>query len=339
MKFIAGLLMLLLFTSCATIFNKKTCKVNFITTPGDSKIVYKDSIYESPVTLNVKRSKEPLKITQVYDTIKKDYTIKASPNGQFLYGNLAGLEGLLVFVPIPYLIDLTNPKRFYYGSNLELNLYDTLTVIRPKISRGYYNVFHDAFDKIPKGWHKNTLKFSPLNPADVYFPALQISYERLLLKKLSAQIEFGYVLNTSYKDQTGFKIRAEIREYLNYRKYAASYFGFEIFYSNTQYHYDGYFHTPQDTFCINGYMDNVKIKKKLYGLNFKFGRQYTFQHFVFEWYVGIGAKYRDVVESERENLNDIKDRPRDLNVWYAGNMPGRSWVVNVPINFKIGYRF
>jgi hypothetical protein len=339
MKLFSGVLILLLFSSCATIFNKKTCKVNFITKPGGSRIIYKDSIYDSPVTLNVKRSKEPLRITQVYDTLKKDYIIKASPNAQFLYCNLAGISGILFFVPVPYIVDLTNPKRFYYGSNLELNLYDTVTVIRPKILKGYYNAFHDGYQKIPKGPGKNTLKFSPLNLADFYFPAIQVSYERLLLKKLSAQVQFGYIIPSSYKDQAGFKISAELREYLNYRKYAASYLGFEIFYSNTHYHYDGYFNSPQDTFHLNGYTDRVKIAKQFCGFNLKFGRQYTFQHFVFEWFFGIGAKYRDVVESERDHPDDVANRPKDFNFWYVGNQPGKSLTVSIPINFKIGYRF
>ncbi len=330
--------MLLLLTSCATIINKKTCHVNFITTPPDTKIIYKDSVYNAPVTLTVKRSKEPLKITGIYDTIRKDFIIKASPNGQFLYCNLMWLNAMF-FVPVPYIVDLTNPKRFYYGTNLELNLFDTVKIIRPRISKGYYNTFHDAYARIDKGQYKNTIKFSPFNLLDFYIPAAQISYERLLLKKISAQIELGYILSFMNNNQKGYKIRGEIREYLKYKEHGASYFGFEIFYTNTDYWHEGYFHSPVDTFAVHAYSDNVKIRKQLYGFNFKFGRQYAFDQFVFEWYLGLGAKYRDVRESDRANPDDIQIMPKDLNIEYAGNIPGRSWVVNFPINIKIGYRF
>jgi hypothetical protein len=334
MRFISTLLILFLFTSCATLLNRKTCEVTLSANPAGTKIIYNDSAYTAPITLRVMRSKKPLNVTSVYDSICKNFTIRPALNGMFLYGNLAGLPA-----PVGYLIDLTNPKRFCYGKYNTLDLLDTVGVILPEDLKYYRNRFHDAYDKIEKGQYKNTFKFGPFNLADFYIPSLQISYERLLRKKLSAQFELGYVIPIVHNSQKGFKLRTEIREYLNYRKYGASYFAFEIYYTNTDYWYEGYFHAPADTFSENGYNDNVKISKQLYGFNMKFGRQYGFGHFVFEWYLGIGAKYRDVKESDRENPNDIHDMPKDFNFWYAGNSPERNWVVNFPINIKIGYRF
>jgi len=327
------LLILFLFTSCATLLNRRSCEVKLSAVPAGAKIIYKDSIYNSPATLRVRRSKKPLQVMGVFDSIHKDFTIPAALNGMFLFGNLAGMP-----CPVGYLIDFTNPKRFCYRKKYTLNLFDTVSIVLPDVKPKQIRL-HDGFAKIEKGQYRNTFKFSPFNLADFYVPSIQISYERLLRKKLSVQFEFGYVIPTMHNKQQGFKLRTEIRKYLNYRKYGASYFAFEIYYTNTDYWYEGHFVSFADTLSINGYTDNVKISKQLYGFNLKFGRQYGFGHFVFEWYLGVGAKYRDIRESDRQNPKDSRPMPKDLNFEYAGNNPGRSWIVNFPINIKIGYRF
>ena len=56
-KFLSFLLGSLLLSSCATIFNSKTQKVNFYGLDEDSKMILNDSIYNLPTRVEVKRSK------------------------------------------------------------------------------------------------------------------------------------------------------------------------------------------------------------------------------------------------------------------------------------------
>lgn len=59
----------------------------------------------------------------------------------FLYGNLIWFYG----APAAYLIDFTNQRRFYYGNSIFLNSTDTLSIIRPNISKRYYNYWTKRF--------------------------------------------------------------------------------------------------------------------------------------------------------------------------------------------------
>ena len=121
-------------TSCATIFTKKTYKLE-IKSFANTKVKVYDSIYNLPAKIEVKRSKNVLPIVLISDTIKKNYLLKPSISPKYLYGNLSFVH----FAPIGYLVDLKTEKRFYYGKSIFLNISDTITQIKTPISRSYSN--------------------------------------------------------------------------------------------------------------------------------------------------------------------------------------------------------
>ena len=100
-----------------------------------------DSIYNLPAKVKVKRSKKNLPIQLITDTLIKDYIIKPSVSPQFLYGNLAWVSA----APYAYIIDWTNPKRFYYGKSVFLDVKDTLTILRTPLGKRYYHYFSRDF--------------------------------------------------------------------------------------------------------------------------------------------------------------------------------------------------
>jgi hypothetical protein len=124
-------------TSCATLINRKTYDLRLISKEPNLQVQIKDSIYKLPAKVNVKRSKNDLPIRLISDTLIRNIIIKSSPSPAFVYGNLLWAE----FCPIGYLVDFTNKKRFYYGRTLDLKFKDTSTIIRPRLSRMYYNYF------------------------------------------------------------------------------------------------------------------------------------------------------------------------------------------------------
>ena len=115
-------LFLIIFSSCATIRLDKTYKLN-VESEEVSKIKYNDSIYNLPTKITVNRSKVPLILTYITDSVNKEITIKRKLHPNFIYGNLPTYF-------IGYFIDLTNPKRFYYGNTIMLNVKDSVKVIR-----------------------------------------------------------------------------------------------------------------------------------------------------------------------------------------------------------------
>ncbi len=124
-------------SSCATIITKKTYTASFHSNGYNASIQIADSTYNLPANVLLERSKKELQVKLITDTITKDYTIKASPNSAFLYGNLLWIY----FSPVAYLVDFTNQKRFYYGKSAYLDIHDTNHIIRPPASRRFHNYY------------------------------------------------------------------------------------------------------------------------------------------------------------------------------------------------------
>ena len=132
-------LILLFLTSCATITHQKQYAVYMHSNQENSKVVFGDSIYDLPDSITIRRSKNGLNLTLLGDSISREYTIKSSPNREFLHYNL-----FWVFAaPIAYAIDFTTPKRFYYGDDIFFNVNDTTSLIIP----GFRKEFNDYFYK------------------------------------------------------------------------------------------------------------------------------------------------------------------------------------------------
>lgn len=137
------LILLLVLSSCATVFTKKTyeMEVNYQT---HTMVKVNDSSFFLPAKIEVKRSKEDLAMVFSNDSISRNYLFQPSLNPKFLYGNLA------IMPPgVGYLVDLTNQKRFYYGKSVLVNTKDTTLEDKKlyKIPRKNVSVnFHSNFE-------------------------------------------------------------------------------------------------------------------------------------------------------------------------------------------------
>lgn len=132
---------LFFFSSCATLILRKDYNIHVSTDLPKAKAEILDSVYSLPTNFKIRRSKDDLRIKLLTDSLKKDYIVKASPNATFLYWNLICYP----ILPVMYGVDFTNQKRFYYGKSIFLNSYDTTGIIRPKISKGYYDYWTKSF--------------------------------------------------------------------------------------------------------------------------------------------------------------------------------------------------
>lgn len=115
-------------TSCATIFNKKQYKLKIYSTTANVRAKVYDSVYRLPADVSVKRSKDDLKVTIITDSLSRELIVRPRLSPQFCWGNM----GFLSLMPVGYLTDLTNSKRFYYGKELLLNVHDTISTIGKK---------------------------------------------------------------------------------------------------------------------------------------------------------------------------------------------------------------
>lgn len=133
MRNLTTLLFLFCLTSCATLITRKDYNIHISSDAVNAVVKVQDSTYALPARFKIKRSKEDLKIELMGDSLKRNYTVKASPNGAFLYGNLAWVY----FAPAAYLVDFTNQKRFYYGRHIFLNSADTNAVLTLGVGKRY----------------------------------------------------------------------------------------------------------------------------------------------------------------------------------------------------------
>ncbi len=134
-KSIFLVVMVFCFTSCATVFSKRTYDLE-ITSHENTKAKVYDSIYNLPAKVNVTRSKNDLTVVLISDTVTTNYSLQPSINPKYLYGNLSFVH----LAPVGYLVDLTTQKRFYYGKSVFLNVNDTITQIRTPIAASYSNI-------------------------------------------------------------------------------------------------------------------------------------------------------------------------------------------------------
>ncbi len=126
-----ALLLCLTLSSCATLVTRRSYRMAVRSRSADARIMYEDSTYKLPAILRVPRSGYPLKLQFIAGDTTRSLSVCARPNPAFLFGNL----GWLQMAPAAYLIDLTNPKRFYYGKNLAINAEDTTTIYRATSAR------------------------------------------------------------------------------------------------------------------------------------------------------------------------------------------------------------
>lgn len=199
---------------------------------------------------------------------------------------------------------------------------------------------------------------SPVNLIDPINPSFQLGYQRLLNDNFELQMEYGYIINKALfhyiinpdesKDDysnKGFKLRIEFKRFLKRNEIFKYYLSGELFYmenvskvqnqfivSDPNYNYS--FDLPNDG-GEYGYTDYFTNSKTKYGFNAKFGVKLITSPLFFENYIGIGVAYRNNIHSDRENINDESYDTSSLN----DNLPKEMYILNLPLNFKIGYMF
>lgn len=118
-KYYIFLIIGILFCSCATLIHQKTVIVDVRSDVDSVKICVNNDTtrwYNTPTLINVERSRNDLKITARKDTIQKQINVKSKLSTAFWVGNIFSGTGIL-----GYAIDLTNPKRFTYPTNITID--------------------------------------------------------------------------------------------------------------------------------------------------------------------------------------------------------------------------
>lgn len=194
----------------------------------------------------------------------------------------------------------------------------------------------------------NAIVFAPFNLFDSANPSFQIGWQRELNKKWEGQVEVGLIMRRSLLDMMGeeedyedslktihkgFRLRTELKYYLNENRRIRQYVSSELFYLKNNSKTNAEFISNEKPL----YRDVFLNKKRKYGANVKYGVKISFKkNFLFEPHIGIGISYREISHENRENKNDTL-----VNLFWTSNnkIIGNSWVINFPLNIKVGYAF
>jgi hypothetical protein len=189
------------------------------------------------------------------------------------------------------------------------------------------------------------LKFSPLH-VFAFYPTIQLALEHRLYKHIGLQYDVGLVVGTNsesdlYRNASGFKLKTEIRYYVNTTKSIDSYLALEAHASKVEYNRSSVFGIG----CATGDCDYFEyktftIQNKIQGTSLKMGFLIYLgnqENFFIDLNLGV-------------SLRDIRfqsfGKPKGTNVEeYTDNLPlfappekDRREFAPI-IGYRVGYRF
>lgn len=325
------ILLSMMITSCATIFNRKTKKISVVTEVPTRLVINKDTIkrLSSEREIMVLRSRDPIKFTVFNDSISKTVEVNSNHSIAF-WSNLAFCYGAGM------LIDVFSPKRFTYPRIIYISS-DTSD--------------HSYLNYDPRNKRLNVVKVTPLKLVGILNPSVEFGYERKHQRGFSSEIVTSLLLPNSvlnpgigsYRRIAGIAVSLEEKYYVEPWKPVRPYFAFEVNYLNKRYKDIWNFGVADiydTTYQFTNYTDTFGIRKNTVSFNLKIGSQFqVFKEMTVEIYGGLGLKYRSVSHFDRINPDDEMEFPRHPSFVYASNRPGRYWTVSVPLNIRVGWSF
>jgi len=326
----------LIFSSCATLLNSRTDSINIVTNEPTNIKVANDTLNKTSDShfLTVARSKDLLEISAFSD--QKSKTVKIKSSNSFAYW----LNLYPSTVWTGFLIDKNNPKRYNYPSTVYIDLNDN------ENSYLTYKPLDSTYSR-----YTGILKITPLRAVSMINSGFEISYEKKISNSFSTQIMASYLLPLSVWDLgydfkpeiNGFQLAVEEKYYLKKSAPLGPYISFEFNYLQNKYRDIGRFGVANiysDTLYNNtNYADTIGIRKKTYSFNLKLGYQYIIKRFSIDIYAGLGARYKDVLHTDRLKPEDEMEVPRHPNVYYITNKDGQYWTISIPLNIRIGWTF
>jgi len=320
----------LICSSCATLFNSPKKQVQIITDTQATIVVDSDTLKSTnnQTSIEVIRKQEPISLIVFNDTLSKNISIEAKNSFAF-WSNLGVCYGLGM------LIDMDNPKRYTYPNTIYLSM------------KNYDTNYSTVDNEILK--NKYILKLTPLKITGLFSPGIEVSCEKSTGNYLATQIMASMLLPSSAwkmrndfnPEINGFRIAIEEKYYFKKSSPIGPYTSLELNYMKNKYRdierfviNDNY----SDTTYFNSlYVDSIGIKKQTLSVNLKFGYQYFIKRFSFDFYIGIGIRYKDVKHFDRIDPEDEMEIPREPDIYYISNQKGHFWTLCMPMNFRIGW--
>lgn len=231
------------------------------------------------------------------------------------------------------------------GSAMKTLLPSTLFLVLTCIGLSSAAQQNDKSDSVEK--NKLSIELSPLSLLDVYdASSLRIGVEANLYKNLSVYIEGSqyFLINNNFfnlegrmSNVKGNIIKGEIKYYLNQYSEWHGYLSIQGFYKKQSFDWQDSIHlTP-------AYLTTFREFKSVYAFDVKYGQQRIYKkRFIFEWYIGIGVRFKDVTSTltpaQQGSLQYSDDNQWDSDLLGdIANPIGKSIVPDLDLGIRIGY--
>jgi hypothetical protein len=331
---------ILLLTSCARILNSRYTDIKITADSAMTLVIKNDTIALRPsATVTVLRSADFLKFETIHQDSSYQHQFKAL-NSLAYYLNINPYAGY----GLGLLVDAKSSKRYTYPQKIWI-----------KNNRAL-----DYHHKNPNFKFDNTIKIALNNMLDFNdFLEPSVYYERRLNSFSSSTIGFGVPVNNlgRTKNLKGYRLGYEHRFYFKQTAPLAPYIGLEFSYFTANYLSNIRFinesiHRETDPFGLTlllgaifdiderSYREWVKLAKKTYTFNVKYGVQQKINRFIVDFSVGLGMKNREV-----KHLDRFRPEDEIYRSWFdifnsrKENEEGNSWSLTVPLSLKFGYSF
>lgn len=336
LRFLILFMCMLLVSSCATILNSNTAPVHIMLSEPSTVLIDQDTIAkdQTAVFYRAESRKPNILVHASNENQVKEFYLDHKPTISALSGNW--------LMPVNYIgmiMNTVTDRAMTYPRIIYIDFDD---------SKNAYVTHTPWFDV-----KKNIIKFTPLKTWGIVNPAIELAYERMLTNRISAQTKIGYLLpHGVYKaymaippDRKGYLISVEPKIYLKDKAPYGLYLGMEGSFLRSDYarvesfkppiEDDNYSNEERESY----YQDSIGVHKRNSAINLKIGYLHTYKRWVLDAYVGLGAFHKHVWHTDRLHPEHTSAATHILSVWQMPETENRGWIIGVPMNIAVGYRF
>ncbi len=333
-KVVLPAFVVILTSSCATVFNKKFGKTEIHTSETVNYVYEGDTLINkvnAPFTIYRKKEKEPFDILLFNETESRQLSIDSKVNWMY-WGNATS------YLFLGFLVDEISKRKFTYPKKVYVDLSQNQISYLP-----YIPMNPILIDK------KNKISFNLLSFSGLYHPRIEFSFQRLHGERFATQISYSHILSneSNYaRNAKGYKLGIEekyfIRNADDYRIYTSLVFEFLRKNHEDSFEFLIPDNTPDNIFDNDRSSQIVAIEKRFISLTPRVGfEKYLTQRLVFDTYFGVGLRYRKVrlPGTDKSNLFPNNRESYWGNYRYDSNKPDDKFAINFDLNFRIGWTF
>ncbi len=335
-KTFGSLLLIVLCSSCASIFNQPYRDIELQTNESTQIVVRGDTLSAEKgqaTLLNVENDKRPLQITVLNEDSSEEIAVTPYRPAHY-WANFGSLG-------VGFILDEFSQKpKSVYPKKVFLDLQSSEPTYRP-----YLPMSPELIRQ------KNKLSFTPTMLIGDYNPGLEISYQRLIGNSYAIQLSATSLFqkdNQYSRNVTGFRAGIELKNYFQNRERLRLYSSLNLEYFQKSHLADfevwdknAEVNTDDNPYNNSSFESRLDVDKIYISLTPRVGfEHYLTNKLVIDGFFGVGVRYRQSEVSGLDpNLSIRDDFYSSLYESTFSNGPRNTLTLNFDLNVRVGWVF